>query len=124
MEYRLVSLKVKGFRGFPEQAGVREFRFDEPATLLYGVQGGAKSSTLNAIEWCLFGDKVANKSATKIEERKNWLIRNKSSSEASVEVTFERDGELLLVYRSDRKRRGKPSFYYQVNSLNARLLMI
>jgi DNA repair exonuclease SbcCD ATPase subunit len=121
--YQLVSLKVKGFRGFPEQAGEREFQFDDPCTLLLGVQGGAKSSTLNAIEWCLFGDKVANKSATKIEERKNWLVRNKSSNEATVEVTFERDGELLKVYRCDcasrtlrdRKRRGKPPFYYQIN---------
>ena len=113
--YQLVSLKVKGFRGFPEQAGEREFQFNDPCTLLLGVQGGAKSSTLNAIEWCLFGDKVANKSATKIEERKNWLVRNKSSNEASVEVTFERDGELLKVYRCDRKRRGKPPFYYQIN---------
>ncbi|MEH2235703.1 AAA family ATPase [Nostoc sp.] len=114
--YKLISLKVKGFRGFADRAGEREFIFDNSCTLLLGIQGGAKSSTLNAIEWCLFGDKVANKSATKIDERKDWLVKNKTSSEATVEVTFKRDdGELLKVYRCDRKRRGKPSFYYQTN---------
>lgn len=114
-DYRLVSVKVKGFRGFPEEAGTKEFRFDEPCTLLFGVQGGGKSSALSAVEWCLFGDKVATMSATGIQERKDWLVRNKRSSEASVEVTFERDGELLKVYRCDRRRRGQPQFYYQVN---------
>jgi len=113
--YRLVSVKVKGFRAFPEEAGAKEFRFDEPCTLLFGVQGGGKSSALSAVEWCLFGDKVATMSATGIQERKDWLVRNKRSSEASVEVTFERDGELLKVYRCDRRRRGQPQFYYQVN---------
>ena len=113
--YRLASVKVKGFRGFPEEAGTKEFRFDEPCTLLLGIQGGGKSSALSAIEWCMFGNKVANMSDTGIQERKDWLVRNKRSSEASVEVTFERDGELLKVYRCDHKRRGQPQFYYQMN---------
>ncbi|AOY80349.1 AAA family ATPase [Moorena producens JHB] len=114
--YRLVSVKIKGFRGFPEQAGEREFRFDQACTLIVGAQGGGKSSTLNAIEWCLFGKDVANKSATKIEERKNWLVKNQSSRETSVEVIFEGNEEILKVYRSDRKRRGNPKFYYQINN--------
>ncbi|MBI4456892.1 MAG: hypothetical protein HY644_13480 [Acidobacteria bacterium] len=113
--YRLASLEVKGFRGFPESAGAKEFKFDERCTLLFGVQGGAKSSALSAVEWCVFGDKVANMSDTGIQERKDWLVRNKRSSEASVQVTFEQDGKLLKVYRSDRKGRGKPQFYYLVN---------
>lgn len=115
MGYRLVSVKVKGFRGFPEKAGEKEFQFNASYTLLFGIQGAGKSSVLNAIEWCLFGSKVASKSETKIEERNKWLIKNKYSNEASAEVTFEQDGELLKVYRSDRKLRGKPQFYYQIN---------
>src|SRR5262249_12165810 len=116
--YRLTSLTVKGFRGFPEEAGLKEFKFDRPCTLLLGGQRAGKSSTVTAVEWCLFGDEVAEKSATGIQERKRWLIRNKKSAEASVELTLGRDEDVLKVYRCDRKPKTKtqPSFYYQLNN--------
>src|SRR5438477_74816 len=112
-QFRLVSIKIKGFRGFPEQGGEREFKFDGPCTLLFGTQGAAKSSALHAVEWCLFGEKVAKATESGIQERKGWLVRNKRSAEASVEVVFEQDGQLRKVHRSDRKARGSPGFSFQ-----------
>ena len=50
----LRRLKVAGFRAFKEE---RRFDFDRPAILLFGENHAGKSSTLNAIEWCLFGTK-------------------------------------------------------------------
>jgi DNA repair exonuclease SbcCD ATPase subunit len=46
-------LAVRGFRGF---TGEYAFEFPTPATILFGENHCGKSSTLNALEWCLFGD--------------------------------------------------------------------
>jgi DNA repair exonuclease SbcCD ATPase subunit len=116
MKFKLTSIKIKGFRGFPEQAGFREFRFDEPCALLLGEQRAGKSSVLCAVEWCLFGDKIAHETRTGIQERKRWLIKNKNSNEAVVEISLERNGELLKVCRYDRKKPGHTQFYYQLNN--------
>ena len=68
----LKKLKVRGFRGF---RGEEEFNFDCPATLLFGENHYGKSSTLNAVEWVLFGDECAGKQ-TGIRERVGWQIAN------------------------------------------------
>lgn len=113
--FRLVSVTVKGFRGFPDRGNAFKFDFDEPCTLISGRQGGGKSSALSAIAWLLFGDKIASMSETGIEERKDWLVRNKRSGETSVEAIFEREGERIKVSRCDKKKRGQRPFYWQVN---------
>mgnify|MGYP000716199756 CR=1 FL=1 len=114
--YRLLSVRARGFRGFPEDAGWQEFHFDAPCTLIYGVQGGGKSSTLGSIGWCLFGNQVATKGSTGIQERKNWLVTNRHSREARVELVFAHGDDRLSVVRSSRKKRTEPSFFYQINS--------
>jgi DNA repair exonuclease SbcCD ATPase subunit len=49
----LTSLEIEGFRGYNAP---RKFSFARPITVLFGPNGVAKTSTLLAIEWCLFGD--------------------------------------------------------------------
>ena len=44
---------ISGFRGFN---GSHELDVSRELVLLYGDNGSGKSSTLSAIEWCLFGD--------------------------------------------------------------------
>ncbi len=83
--FDLVKLKVNGFRGF---VGEREFLFDHPVMLLLGENHRGKSSTLNAIEWCLFGDDCVG-SKTGIRERIGWEIANRYATPEGVSVTVE-----------------------------------
>ena len=85
--FELARLKVQGFRGFAEE---QEFAFDQPVVLLYGENRRGKSSTLNAVEWCLFGDECFG-AKTGIRERINWEIANRYVG-VSVAVTAEFNG--------------------------------
>jgi DNA repair protein SbcC/Rad50 len=78
-------LKVKGFRGFRAEV---EFHFDRPATMLFGENRSCKSSTLNAIEWCLFGDDCLGRQ-TGIRERIGWIVANRDMGPADARVELE-----------------------------------
>lgn len=86
--FELTRLKVHGFRGFVDE---REFIFDQPVVLLCGENHLGKSSTLNAIEWCLFGDSCVGKQ-TGIRERIGWEIANRYLPAGNVAVTVEFSG--------------------------------
>lgn len=86
----LKKLKIKNFRGYMQE---KEFSFDNPMVLLLGENRRGKSSTLNAIEWCLFGNEcIGAKSG--IRERIDWEIPNRnlgSNTDVSVELELEDD---------------------------------
>ncbi len=107
--FRLKSLKIAGFRGFTKEQSLEHF--DTPCALLLGDNRSGKSSVLNAIEWCLFGDEIAKKNIGKIEipERKGWEVSNFKSLETKVEAIFQRNNEILTVYR---EKKGKQSRFY------------
>ncbi len=86
--FELARLKVFGFRGF---VGEQEFTFDRPVTLLCGENHRGKSSTLNAVEWCLFGEDCVGKK-TGIRERIGWEITNRYLQQGEVSVTAEFEG--------------------------------
>ncbi|MEM4605940.1 MAG: AAA family ATPase [Candidatus Pacearchaeota archaeon] len=87
---RLKKLKVKAFRGFVEE---KEFEF-APLTIFFGPNGTGKSSTLNAIEWCFWGDKCIGRD-TGIRERVGWEVKNRNSEEEPiVEIEF-KDGKKI-----------------------------
>lgn len=96
--YNLKRLKIKGFRGYTKE---QEFNFDNPVVLLFGDNHLGKSSTLNAIEWCLFGNECATKGATGIEERSDWEIPNRNSEDTVVEMELVNDGtgEVITLLR-------------------------
>lgn len=79
-KFRIDSLEIEGFRGINEQ---RDFRFDKPFVTLYGDNGHGKSSTLGAIEWCLFGDFVSVKS---LESRTKDELINSINPAGSAKV--------------------------------------
>ncbi|HAA54410.1 MAG TPA: hypothetical protein DCE42_06620 [Myxococcales bacterium] len=112
--YRLSHLKILGFRGYSDEGDGVVFRFDRPLTVVFGRQGGGKSSTLTAISWCLFGDKIANKSNTNIQERKNWMIRHLNAKQVRVELELidKETGGRLRITRSDTKKKGGSSFFF------------
>jgi DNA repair exonuclease SbcCD ATPase subunit len=86
--FELARIRVCGFRGF---VGEQEFAFDRPVTLLCGENHRGKSSTLNAVEWCLFGDECVGKK-TGIRERVGWEIANRRLQKGDVTVIAEFEG--------------------------------
>lgn len=95
----LKGLKVKGFRAYMEG---KEFAFDNPAILLFGENHCGKSSTLNAIEWCLFGNECTG-TRTGIRERIDWEIPNRNMYPPNVSVELELEdkatGDKLTISR-------------------------
>src|SRR5438128_1254384 len=103
----LKKLKVRGFRGF---RGDQVFDFGCPATLLFGENHHGKSSTLNAIEWALFGDECKGKQ-TGIRERVHWQIDNRHMGMPDVlaEVELESPDGNYVVRRTLKKSGKKPA---------------
>jgi DNA repair exonuclease SbcCD ATPase subunit len=93
--FTLKRLKIRGFRAYTEY---QEFIFDNPMTILFGENHRGKSSTLNAIEWCLFGNEcIGAKSG--IRERIDWEIPNRNlGSSPNVSVELELEDENKGIY--------------------------
>ncbi len=95
----LEKIKIRGFRGYTDE---KELSLDAPVVLLFGENHHGKSSTLNAIEWCLYGGKCTGKD-TRIRERINWEIKNRNfSSEKNVFVELhlkDRNGNIYKLSR-------------------------
>ncbi len=88
--FTIKNLKIKGFRGYTDEKG---FTFNNPITILSGENRRGKSSTLNAIEWCLFGNECIGIN-TGIRERVDWEIPNRNlGSRPDVYVEIELEDE-------------------------------
>jgi len=92
---QLKKIRITGFRGFN---GTQEFDLSSPVIILFGENGAGKSSFLNAIEWCLFGEEIVGK-ATGIRERVNWEIKNRHSKECIVELHITQNDKKYIVKR-------------------------
>ena len=100
MTLRLVSLEIGCFRGWH---GPVRFELDCPITAVVADNGRGKSSTLNALEWCLYGDAVIGKGSSGIEERQGWEIRPRDGGERPTEVraTFAAGEAAIAVTRRE-----------------------
>lgn len=101
---QIKQLKIEGFRGFPIKSDT--FEFTNPIILFYGENHQGKSSVLNAIEWCLYGDKCTGVKSG-IRERKDWEIVNRNSSKAIVEIRIETDQGIAKIKRTVSKGNGR-----------------
>ena len=97
----LRRLKIKGFRAYTE---TKEFSFESPMVLLLGENHRGKSSTLNAIEWCLFGKECMGK-GTGIRERINWEVPNRNIEPPDVSVILELEDDERRRYVISRTLR-------------------
>jgi len=103
---RLKKLTIGGFRGFALQ---QEMDFDNQVVLLVGPNHYGKSSVVNALEWCLFGDACAQKTATGISERATWEVANRYTDplHVSVEAELAEDDGVYVVCRTKKTVRSK-----------------
>ena len=79
---RPIALKLRNFRGWREG----QIALDRPLVVVIGKNACGKSSTLNAIEWCLFGKEIEKK-ASGIAERADWEASHRGAS-APTEVAL------------------------------------
>lgn len=94
---RPVRLEIRGFRGWREGS----LPLDRPVTLVVGENRSGKSSTLNAIEWCLFG-RVVERKASGIDERADWEVERRASKHDSKgDAGNGEDVEVALVVETD-----------------------
>jgi len=100
---KIKSLKPSYFRGFTKELSLD---LSSPVTILYGGNAVGKSSILNAIEWCLFGDSCKGKD-TGLRERVDWEPQNrKAPDKCNVQLVCQfEDGEVAFK-RVPTKKRG------------------
>jgi len=101
---QIKKIKIDGFRGFPIKSDT--FEIKNPIILFYGENHQGKSSVLNAIEWCLYGDKCTGVKSG-IRERKDWEIVNRNSSKAIVDIEIETDKGIVRIIRTESKGNGR-----------------
>lgn len=109
---RLVTLEVAGFRGW---RGAAELDLSAPLTVLVGENAAGKSSTLNAIEWCLFGGLIAKKGSG-IDERADWdVVARDGAREARVVLRLETaEGPVRVERRRARDAKAREADFFQV----------
>ena len=110
--FNLKGLRVHGFRGFPKEAGV--FEFSAPAVLLFGDNHQGKSSVLNAIEWCLYGEGCVGTKSDIRERVGGWEVVNRQSPSATAELAIETDEGDVTITRIEEKGKGKRGRHVQV----------
>ena len=108
MSYKIKSIEIEGFRGFLKK---QRLDFDETLVLIHGGNHQGKSSVLNALEWCLYGDNcIGQKSG--IRERVgsgkcSWRTINDNSGSAIVKLYLESKNENITISRNEKKGGGK-----------------
>lgn len=108
MIYKIKSIEVEGFRGI---VGKQQIELDKPAILLYGGNHQGKSSILNALEWCLFGDKCIGQKSGIMERVGSgscaWRVVNDNSGSAMVKLNIENGDGKIVIVRKEIKGEGK-----------------
>lgn len=115
---RLEKIVIRGFRGYGKEE--RTIDLSSPVTLFAGGNRSGKSSTLNAIEWALFGDKVAKKEILGIEERKYWLAKNLHCDSCRVELVLRSDAGKVTVIRELATGRRKTEVFLYIDESEVR----
>jgi DNA repair exonuclease SbcCD ATPase subunit len=81
---RPLWVEVQAFRGWRTRTRVP---LDRRITVVVAENRRGKSSTLNAIEWCLFGARVEKKDSG-LDERADWEVRPRGAGDDPTEVTL------------------------------------
>ena len=108
MALNIKSIRIEGFRGFNKS---KEIKIDSPFVLFFGGNHQGKSSILNAIEWCLFGDLCIGKQSD-IRERvgmgeRSWRVINDNADKAHILLEMEDENSQIEIERSKTKSSGR-----------------
>ncbi|MCA8980962.1 MAG: AAA family ATPase [Planctomycetes bacterium] len=109
---RPVGLEIAGFRGW---RGAVELDLGAPLSVLIGENASGKSSTLNALEWCLFGGTIAKKGSG-IDERADWdVVARDGAREARVVLRLATpEGRMRVERRRAHAAKAREADWFQV----------
>lgn len=111
-KFTIDSITIESFRGYNKP---HSFTFKKPITIFYGQNGNGKSSTLYAIEWCLFG-KVEFLSSLEGRSRDEIINQFNHKGIASVKISLRNeDGEVELERTKDT---GKATTKFTIKTKN------
>jgi len=97
-KFRIANVEISGFRGYKDSLTVG---FGTPVVMFFGGNGSGKSSTLGAIEWCLF-DEFASVAIDKRGSRDELLHEQYSKANVILEMTGPKK---LKVTRSKKRNK-------------------
>src|SRR5690242_10642118 len=94
----LEEIRLTDFRCFYDESVIR-FSTDEArnVTLVYAENGVGKTTLLNALLWCFFGDTTER--FEKREDILNYDAKRAGRTTASVQVAFEHAGNIYIAKR-------------------------
>ncbi|MBA7650641.1 hypothetical protein ES703_58451 [subsurface metagenome] len=105
---KIKKVEIEGFRGFTQKTSIE---FENPVTLLHGGNHQGKSSVLNAIEWCLYGDEcIGEKSGIRERVGKGemaWRVVNDNCEKAQVKLEIKGEQGVFTIIRTEAKGKGK-----------------
>lgn len=96
------TVSLKNFRSYGETEQIFDIS-NYPMVVIAGDNGSGKSSIIEALLFCLYGDTSITKG--KGEMKKSELLNDKTNKDSVVSLTFELNGSIYQVERTlDRKR--------------------
>lgn len=109
-QFTIESLEIESFRAYNNK---HTFTFKEPLTVLHGKNGNGKSSTLYAIEWCLFGHIEFLRF---LDGKANDEVINQfnPSSITRVKMSLSNGTEKVVLERTKKTGKAKTQFNLQV----------
>jgi DNA repair exonuclease SbcCD ATPase subunit len=93
----LDSVSIQGFRGFSDEETIK---LDAPVNILFGIVGGGKTSTLESIEWNLFGN-TGNAEFNRSDDD----IVNSLAKEINVALNLVYNGKKIEVRRTKKRNK-------------------
>lgn len=100
-QFRILSLAIEGFRGINKRINMN---FDGSSAVIFGPNGVGKSNTMQAIEWCLFGE-LASITVGPAEFKKEDAIVNSFHPEKKAVVEIILQGAKNKKVRVTRERK-------------------
>jgi DNA repair protein SbcC/Rad50 len=98
-KFRINKIEIDGFRGYSKPQTIE---FNGKSTLITGGNYCGKSSTLGAIEWCLFGDFISvPKNASLLRKRDEFI--NDGKSEINVSLYLSDKDNNIKISRSKKR---------------------
>ena len=100
-QFRISSLDIEGFRGINKKIKIN---LNGSSAVLFGPNGVGKSSIMQAIEWCLFGELILAV-AGPVEFKKEDAIVNSfhSQKRAAVEIILQGERDKRVKVSRERK---------------------
>jgi exonuclease SbcC len=98
------TVSLRNFRSYGDTEQVFDVS-SYPMVVITGDNGSGKSSIIEAILFCLYGETSITRGSGKGEMKKSELLNDKTNKDAFVSLTFELNGSIYRVERTlDRKK--------------------